>query len=139
MNVCGYVVMELISPKVTDKSKFTETDMVRFSFKSRNNVPLIPHESRLQAIGISRVSNREDEIKAFYDKKIGIELLREAKYADGSKHLVYMWDKPTKGIQINFIIGKPTAEGAKFTPTMFEDYMRSVHKKTMVSDVCGFD
>ena len=40
---------------------------------------------------------------------------------------------------MNFMIGKPTAEGAKFTPKMFEDYMRSVHDKIMVSDVCGFD
>lgn len=98
VNVCGYIVMEIISPKVSDKSVFTQTDMVRFSFKSRHLVPVIALEKRLYPIGISRASAREAEIKAFYSKSIGIELLREHSYADGSKHLVYMWDKPTKGI-----------------------------------------
>jgi len=50
-----------------------------------------------------------------------------------------MWEKPEKGIQINFFVDRPTSPEAKFTPKMFEDYMRSVHKEYMVSDVCGFD
>jgi len=50
-----------------------------------------------------------------------------------------MWKKPEVGVQINFFVDRPEREGAKFTPKMFENYMRSVHEKYMVSDVCGFD
>jgi hypothetical protein len=38
VNVCGYVVFEIMSPKVTDTSKFKQTEEVRFSFASRNNL-----------------------------------------------------------------------------------------------------
>jgi len=139
VNVCGYVVFELIGDKVTDESRFTETNMLRFSFKSRHNAPRIAVKGRLTAIGISRATARMSEIKAFYTKNIGIEMLTEKTYEDGSSNHIYMWDKPTKGIQISFWQGRKTGEGAKFTPKMFEDYMRSVHDKIMVSDVCGFD
>lgn len=47
INACGYVVIELISPKVSDESDFTETEMVRFHFNERNNLPNNPHEKRL--------------------------------------------------------------------------------------------
>jgi len=50
-----------------------------------------------------------------------------------------MWSKPTKGIQLNFFVNRVAPTGAKFTTKNFEDYMRSVHDKIMVSDVCGFD
>lgn len=90
-------------------------------------------------IGISRASQKMEELMAFYSKSIGISMLKNFTYDDGTKHLVYMWDYPTKGIQINFWIDRPTSADAKFTPKMFENYMRSVHNEIMVSDVCGFD
>jgi len=52
----------------------------------------------LYAIGVSRATNKLDEIKAFYSKDIGIELLTEKKYDDGSQSLTYMWEVPKKGI-----------------------------------------
>lgn len=39
VNACGYVSFELMGAKVSDASKFKETDKMRFSFKSRNQRP----------------------------------------------------------------------------------------------------
>lgn len=93
----------------------------------------------MTAIGISRATARLDEVKAYYSTSIGIELLTAKTYEDGSEQVVYMYKKPTKGIQINFWANRKTANDAKFTPKDFEDYMRAVHDKIMISDVCGFD
>lgn len=112
---------------------------MRFSFKSRNNLPLIKHDDRLTAIGISRATARLDEVKAFYSTDIGIDMLSEKNYADGSQHLIYMWNIPKKGIQMNFWANTKMPDGAKFTPKDFEDYMRATHDKIITSDVCGFD
>lgn len=71
---------------------------MRFSFKSRNNVPEIPHRKRLIPIGISRATNRLDEIRAFYSESIGVKLLTENTYYDGTTHITYMWNEPEKGL-----------------------------------------
>lgn len=113
--------------------------MMRFSFASSHNAPRIPWKGRLTAIGVSRATNRLEEVNAFYSKDIGIDLLAEKSYDDGSSNHIYMWNQPTKGIQINFYANRKVSDDAKFTPKMFEDYMRATHKKVMVSDVCGFD
>lgn len=44
-----------------------------------------------------------DEIEKFYVKSIGVTQLKSHTYSDGTKHLVYMWDVPTNGIQMNFV------------------------------------
>jgi hypothetical protein len=98
VNPCGYVVLELISPSVSDTSLFKEHEAVRFSFASRNNLPNYPNKNHLTAIGISRATNRLSEIMAFYSESIGISQIKNHIYSDGSEHLVYMWNKPTKGI-----------------------------------------
>lgn len=77
INPCGYVVLELISPHVTNASKFKEHNGMRFSFASRNNIPSVLESTYLRAIGISRATNRISEVEAFYDKSIGIEQLKK--------------------------------------------------------------
>jgi hypothetical protein len=72
VNPCGYVVLELISPQVTNTSKFMQHEQMRFSFASTNNVPTIKNKSHLTAIGVSRATSRVDEIEKFYTKSIGI-------------------------------------------------------------------
>lgn len=138
INPCGYVVLEIMSPTLTDASNFKETEEIRFSFASNNNLNKLLQKNHLRALGISRATARMDEVEAFYVESIGIKKIKSHTYSDGTQHLVYMWDKPTAGIQINFI-SRPAKEGAAWTPKMFEDYMRDTHKKYMVSDVCGFD
>lgn len=92
VNVCGYVVFELIGDKVSDVAKFKGTDMMRFSFASNHNAPRIPWKGRLTAIGVSRATNRLEEVNAFYSKDIGIDLLAEKTYDDGSSNHIYMWN-----------------------------------------------
>lgn len=143
VNTCGYVVMELIGEKVSDESKFTQTDKLRFSFKSRHQTPKTG--KYLTALKISRSTANIDKVLEFYSSDIGIDKLTSQKYDDGSELHVVMYDKPTKGIQLHFWTNTKAAKPRtdinddEFTVKMWEDYMLSVHKKYMVSDVCGFD
>lgn len=144
VNTCGYVVMELMGNKVTDMSMFTETDKMRFSFKERHQT--LPSESKhLTPLKISRSTAQMDRVLEFYSSDIGIDKLTTKKYADGSELHVMMYDKPTKGIQLHFWTNTKAAKprtdinADEFTVKIWEDYMHSVHKKYMVSDVCGFD
>lgn len=81
------------------------------------------------------------DVKKFYSSDIGVDTLVNKKYDDGSELFVVMYNKPTKGIQIHFWQGaKAEKEGAgEFAVKDWEDYMHSVHKKIITSDVCGFD
>ena len=87
-----------------------------------------------------------DDIIKFYDKDIGIQLLTDKTYEDGSKLKVFMFDWPHKGVQLHFIQPAAKPEGKiervdddHFTVKDYEDYMHSVHKEVIKSDICGFD
>jgi hypothetical protein len=125
-------------------SMFTQTDKMRFSFASRHQ-DLPTSSDHLTALKISRSTAQMDRVLEFYSSDIGVDALTTKKYDDGSELHVMMYDKPQKGIQLHFWTNtkaaKPRADinDDEFTVKMWEDYMHSVHKTYMISDVCGFD
>ena len=47
---------------------------------------------------VSRATNRMDEVKKFYSEDIGVKMISEETFSDGSELAVFMYNKPYNGI-----------------------------------------
>ena len=95
VNACGYVVLELFHDQVPPKyaSLFNKTEEMRFSFKSRNNKPSQERGPKiLTPMKVSRGTARMEEVKKYYTKAIGVDMLYNKTYADGTEHVIYMYE-----------------------------------------------
>lgn len=92
VNPCGFSVIELIGDKVSEEyaDKFTKVDHLRFSFKSPNFKPT-ESDKYLTPIKISRATARLAEVKKYYNKDIGIDVL--ANHIEGdAETAIFMYD-----------------------------------------------
>lgn len=99
VNPCGYVVLELMSDRVSNDilQHFKTTEKMRFSFKERNNRPANLPANQLAAIKVSRATHRMEDVKKFYTKEIGVSMIYNKIYLDGSEHAIFMFDVPANG------------------------------------------
>lgn len=99
VNPCGYVVIEIMGIHVPDASLFKESKYMRFSFKNNNNLPSTkPLDKILTPLKISRATARMEDLKAYYTSEIGVKLVYNHTYEDGSEHAIFMYEIPVKSV-----------------------------------------
>ena len=84
---CGYVVIEIMSNQIPEiyEYLFKKSETMRVSMKNRNNKPTSDYSDQYMIpMTIGRGTNRMDEVKKFYTSAIGVSLVYDQTYQDGS-------------------------------------------------------
>lgn len=100
---CGYVHIEFVGTSVesTNEDLFQAYDRPRVFFNERSN---IPHGSsdRQVPLTISRATARIEDLKDFYSEDLGVEVMKNEVYDDGSEVLVIALPLTTYIVQLVF-------------------------------------
>lgn len=97
---CGFTVVELIGDSIQDYYKliFKHSNHPRFYFTLRNGMYETKDPEYLIPLKVSRSTERMDEVKNFYTPDIGVSMIDNRHFSDGSELAVFMYDKPYNGI-----------------------------------------
>jgi len=134
VNPCGYVVLELISDKMTE-------DVVMVSSNPRMiwsqwNDEFLAIGEYLTPIKVSRAVSNVDKVASFYMDIINSTEVYEKTFADDVK--VKIINAPGSTVHLQFWEGVTTG-GNGWTAEDLEIYLNNVHDEIMVSPTCGFD
>jgi len=134
VNSCGFVLLELISDKLTVEVEMEESKP-RMVWKQWNK-DFIAEGEYLTPIKVSRAVSSIQLVAPFYIDILESTEVHEEVFEDGEKLKII--NAPGSTVHLQFWEGVPTG-GNGWTAEDLEIYFNNVHDDIMLTPTCGFD